>query len=209
MDKKNILKEIKSLIFSTTEEVEEKTFKDVKVGDYILRIEADEFVEGLQVMIVTEDGVIPAGPELAGEHVLEDGTKLTLDENGVIVKVEMVEAPTEVVAEMPTEEMAEEEEEMVEHPEEEEEMGGMEKRMSDMEKKIEEMEKFIDEMLSATKDTANFSSVVMEKLDNFIKDTPAQLEFKSIKSQYKSDVKRNNETKIDRLESIKNLRMKK
>jgi hypothetical protein len=204
MDKKNILKEIKSLIFSTDEKKE--MFKDAKVGELIIRVEAEEFAEGLQVLLVTEDGVIPAGADLAGEHLLEDGTKITLDEAGVITKVEKtdelpVEAPVveeELEEEMPVKE--EEKEELVEEVKDE--------VVAELTARIEKLEAVVEEMLALSKDVAQFSKKVEDKLDNFIKDTPAELEFKSVKSQYNNDVKRNAEKTNDRLESIKNFRKK-
>ena len=75
--------------------------------------------------------------------------------------------------------------------------------------RVEKLESAIEEMLALSKDVAEFSKNVEDKLDNFIKDTPAELEFKSIKSQYKTDVKRNVETKNDKLAELRQFRLKK
>ena len=234
MDKMNILKEIKSLIFS--ENKEEMAFKEAKVGDLIIRVEGDEFAEGQQVSIVTEDGLIPASPEMAGEHVLEDGTKLVLDEAGVIVSVEKAEA--EVEAEVVEEEMAEEEvkveetnmeevkeevkeeikeelaEEVVEEVKEKveeklEEEKPEDDKVAELTSRIEALESAIEEMLALNKEVAEFSNAIKEKLETFVDETPAQLEFKSIKDTYKPTVKENKAKSDDRLESIRNFRMKK
>lgn len=210
-----ILKEIKNLIFSETEDKTPEAFKDAKVGDYIIRVEADDFAEGLQVYIVTEEGVIPASPELAGEHLLEDGTKIVLDENGVIVSVEKTEeAPVE--APVVEEEMAEEEEvkeELTEEVKEEikEELTEEVKDevVAELTARVEKLEAVIEEMLALNKDVAEFSKTVENKLNDFIKDTPAELEFKSIKSHYKNDVKRNTEKVNDKLEELRKFRTKK
>jgi ankyrin len=237
MGRLEILKEIKSLIFSD-EKVE--AFKDAKVGDYILRVEADEFAEGLQVYIVTEDGVTPTPPELAGEHVLEDGTKITLDESGIITKVEAGEAvEEEVVEEELAEEVVEEEkpeedeklaEEVKEEIKEEIKEELAEEVKEDVKEKVEEkleeekpedevvaalteriekLESDIEEMLALTKETAQFSSIVNEKLGKFVENTPAELEFKSVKSQYQSTVKRNLDKKGDKLEELRKFRINK
>jgi hypothetical protein len=207
----DIIKEIKSLLF-TNEEVK---FKDAKVGDLIIRVEAEEFVEGLPVFVVTEDGIIPASPEMAGEHVLEDGTKIVLDEAGVIVSVEAVTEEEIVAAEMPVveEEMAEEaevkEEEVKEEMEDEVKEEIKEEVISELMGRIEKLEAVVEEMLAMNKEVAQFSRVVEDKLNGFIKDTPAEMEFKSIKSQYQTDVRKNVETKTNKLEEIRNFRQKK
>jgi hypothetical protein len=206
-DKMQILKQIKSLIFST-EEVVAENFLDIKVGDYILRVEADELAEGLPVFIVSEEGVMPAGADLAGEHVLEDGTKIVLDEAGIIVSIEKGEEPVEAPVEMPVEEeMAEEA--PVEEVKEDVKDEVKEEVIAELMGRIEKLEAVVEEMMGVNKDVAEFSSAVKEKLDSFIKETPAELEFKSIKTEFKSDVVRNKEKSTDRLESIKNFRTKK
>jgi hypothetical protein len=222
MDKKKILGEIKKLISFTSEEEIKEAFVDAKVGDLIVRVEADDFAVGLPLLIVTEDGVIPASPDLAGEHTLEDGRVIVLDKSGIITEVR--EAITEVEAEV--EEMAEEKEEEMEEEKKEEEtevekltdevkkeieemIEEKEKeKYGDLEKRIEEMENIVKEVLEVNKETANFSNVVSKKLEDFIKDTPAELEFKAIKSEYKETItEKGNKIKTN-LESIRNLRKK-
>ena len=208
MDKKSILGEIKKLINFTTEETKE-AFVDAKVGDLIIRVEGDDFAVGLPISIVTEDGVIPASPDLAGEHVLEDGRIIVLDEAGIITEVK------EAVGEVEVEELAEEvkEEEKIEKLTEEVKME-IEKmieekekeKYGDLEKRIEEMENIVKEVLEVNKETANFSSEVIKKLEDFVKDTPAEQSFKSIKTEYNASEK-GNKIKTN-LESIRNLRKK-
>ena len=53
-DKKSILGEIKSILFGSTE----MKFKEAKSGDYILRVEGEDFVEGSDISLVTENGLI-------------------------------------------------------------------------------------------------------------------------------------------------------
>ena len=71
------------------------------------------------------------------------------------------------------------------------------------------MEAEIKEMIGINEEMAKFSSHVLSKIDGFVKDTPAQLEFQSIKSAYKSDVIERKEKSTSGLESIKNIRTKK
>jgi hypothetical protein len=49
-------------------------------------VEAEEFVPGAAVMIVAEDG--SKSPAPAGEHTLEDGSVVLVDEKGEIVSIE-------------------------------------------------------------------------------------------------------------------------
>ena len=216
----SILSEIKKLVFNSEEEV--SNFRDAKVGDLIVRVDADDFAVGLPLLLVTEDGVIPASPDLAGEHVLDDGRTIVLDEAGIITEVrdavgaeeedlvneedfvkEAKEDVEKVELKEEKEEMKEEEkeEEMREHDEEK-------KKYEVLEKRIEEMESIIKEMMDVNKKTSDFSNVILEKLENFTKDTPAEMEFKSIKSEYKNAVADSSNKKMTHLESIRNLRKK-
>jgi hypothetical protein len=204
MDKKSILSEIKKLINFSKEE----KFIDAKSGDIIVRVEGEEFATKLPLLIVTPDGVIPAED---GDYTLEDGRVLTVV-GGLIDSI--AEALTEEVKEEEVVEEMEEEvvEEVVEDKEEdleEEVKDKVEERVTELEKKIEEMEALFTEMLSTTKATAEFSKVVEDKIENFIKGTPAELEFKGVKSGYTS-VKEENKSKYSTgIESIRNLRIKK
>lgn len=91
-EKKNLLTEIKKLVFS---EVEEE-FLDVKTAEGIV-LRVSEVKEGEVVTIISEDGENVSG---ASEYVLEDGSKIIVDENGVITAIETeVEEATEAPAE--------------------------------------------------------------------------------------------------------------
>jgi hypothetical protein len=70
--------------------------------------EADAFVVGSAVQIETEEGMMPAP---MGEHTLEDGNIIVVDEAGVILEIKTPEAEEEEAPEAPVEEeMAEDEE---------------------------------------------------------------------------------------------------
>jgi len=213
MDKKTILNQIKKLIsFSGTE-----VFKDAKLvdGETIIKVDAENFEVGLPLFVVTPDGLIPAP---TGEHTTQDGYKIVVDEAGIITSVEEVEVAEEVPLEVIDETMgatASYEENVPKEEEEEkgpEEMGKkmdeMKKKYAAMEERITEVEKMMNEMLPVIKESAEFGNDVLGKLDNFIKDTPAQKEFSSIKSEYKQFVRENKERQFSGLEGIRNIRKK-
>ena len=212
MDKINILGEIKKLMTFGETKV---NFRDAKVGDLIIRVDADDFAEGLVVSVVTEDGIIPTSPDMAGEHNLGDGRAIVIDETGLITEIKEVPVLEEdevVLEDEKKEDFVEEKEEMEEEKEEEmekEKEEEMEKEKDEkyeaLELRVKEMEERIKEMIELNKETADFSKVVVEKLDGFIKDTPADLEFKSIKTEYSNDIKNR---KMTNLEVINNLRKK-
>jgi hypothetical protein len=218
MNKIEILKEIKNLIFSNKEE-KELNFKDSKAndGEIIVRVEADEFEVGLPLFVITEDGLIQAP---AGKHTLEDGRIVEVNEEGVIVSIETPEVEEEVEtpeAEIEVELGEEKKEEMEEEKEEEkkEEMEEEKKevevvdmeRVIGLEKRIEELESIIKDVLETSKEVASFSSQIGEKLNSVIDEMPADKEIKKLKSESFSSERKN---KInDSLESIKNIRNKK
>ena len=102
MNKANIIANLGNILtkLSTEEKVEET--KEVKLATMMLAdgqttIEADEFLEGQSVFVLTEDARIPLP---IGEYQLEDGQILVVEEEGVIASVsapqqEEEEAPAE------------------------------------------------------------------------------------------------------------------
>jgi len=204
MDRKNILNQIKNLIkFST-----DVKFIDAKLVDNetIVQAEGDTFVVGAQLSLVTPDGLIPAP---AGEHITLDGVKIYVDEAGIITQIDMPEmpaaqqleeefaptdvAPTDVApTDVPPTDVTTE----------------MENKIKKMEARIADMEKMMTEMLPVVKQASEFSNDVLTKLDTFVKETPAEVQFSSIKSEYKEFVRDNKERKMSGLEGIKNIRKK-
>ena len=81
-------------------------------------VEAEEFVPGAALVVVAEDG--SKSPAPAGEHTLEDGTVVLVDESGSIVSLKPLEAAKDV------EKMVEEEAKKVKMEEEEGPMDGSE-----------------------------------------------------------------------------------
>lgn len=253
MDRKTILSEIKKLISFSTE----KAFKDAKLvdGETVIHVDGENFEVGAQLHVVTPDGMIPAP---AGEHTTEDGTKIVVDEAGIITSVEQVEvAPAgeitpaeqqladenfyswdqcmlDMVGEYDDEEIAKAvcgkikadgyimskeeafaegstmvDEKKKDAPVEDVKKEEMyKKKLEEMEARIAEVEKMMNEMLPMMKQSAEFSNNVMSKLDTFVAETPAEIQFSSIKSEYKQFVRDNKERQFSGLEGIKNIRKK-
>jgi len=81
-------------------------------------VEAEEFVPGAALVVVAEDG--SKSPAPAGEHTLEDGSVVLVDESGAIVSLKPLEAAEDV------EEVVEEEAKKVKMEEEEGPIDGSE-----------------------------------------------------------------------------------
>ena len=203
MDRKNILKQIKNLI-----KFSDHKFIDAKLVDNetIVQAEGDTFEVGAQLSLVTPDGLIPAP---AGEHTTLEGVKIYVDEAGIITEIETVELGDMVEPEIPAaveETLAEVDEEVQVEDENVENM--YKKKMEEMEARIAEVEKMMTEILPVMKQASEFSNNVLTKLDTFVKETPAEVQFKSIKSEYKEFVRDNKDKKVSGLEGIKNIRKK-
>jgi hypothetical protein len=84
-DAKSILDRIGTMLFSKEEPTVEVELAQVKTEDGAAVLEADAFEVGNAVFIVTEEGQIPVP---TGEYTLEEGLKIKVDEQGVIVEVE-------------------------------------------------------------------------------------------------------------------------
>ena len=114
MNKANIIANLGNILtkLSTEEKVEET--KEVKLATMMLAdgetiIEADEFVEGQSVFVVTEDARVPLP---IGEYALEDGQVLMVEEEGVIASVSAPQEEEEAPAEAPAEEVEQSAEEV-------------------------------------------------------------------------------------------------
>jgi hypothetical protein len=203
LNKKEILNEIKKLMKFSSDTV---NFAEAKSGENIVRVEGEDFVPGEMIMVVTEEGLIPA-PD--GEHILEDGRKLTV-EAGKITEVELPEMGEEDKEEVEVE-MAEITEEEKEEEKESamKKMAETEEKIEEMGKKIMEMEEIIKEMVKAYGKVGEFSKSVETKIDEFIKNTPAEQHFSSLKSEWKTTIKENKTTELSSLDKIKELRSKK
>jgi hypothetical protein len=104
-DAKEILSRVYEIVMGKEEPTVEVELAQVKTEDGAAVLEADAFEIGNAVFIVTEEGQIPVP---TGEYMLEDGMKIKVDEQGVIVEVETEGA--EEIEEVEAKDMAEKEE---------------------------------------------------------------------------------------------------
>jgi hypothetical protein len=205
LNKKEILKEIKRLMkFGHTEEG--MNYIDAKSGENIVRVEGEDFVVGADVFVVTPEGVIPA-PD--GEHILEDGRTLVVGGGKITeVKEAVVETENEGEVEINLEEITPEEKKQ-EEVSALKKMEDAEKKIEEMEKKILDMEEVISEMVKAYGNVGKFTSEVQTKLNDFVKNTPAEQHFSSLKSEYKSMIKERKTTEMNSLDKLREIRLKK
>jgi uncharacterized protein YuzE len=98
-DAKEILSRVYEIVMGKEEPATKVELAQVKTADGAAVLEADAFEVGNAVFIVTEEGQIPVP---TGEYMLEEGLKIKVDEQGVIVEVETegAEEVTEVVEEV-------------------------------------------------------------------------------------------------------------
>ena len=175
-----MLKRIQTLL-NTRVELEDRKLDNGTV------ISADEFAEGQPVFIVTEDERIPMP---IGEYMMEDGSMLVVEEEGVIGAINAQEEEVqEVVEEVVEEEMSEvkEPKKVVEstvvetHFSEEQKSELVEAILSSVNPLIEELQNKVSE-LEAKLSIEVQEEVVEEKLSKTFKHTP---EVKSEKKQIK------------------------
>ena len=93
---KEILERISTMLFSKEESTEKVELAQQKTADGEAIFDADAFEVGNAVFIVTEEGNIPVP---MGSYMLEEGLKIEVDEQGVIVEVS-TEGEEEVVEEV-------------------------------------------------------------------------------------------------------------
>ena len=115
--------------------------------------EADAFIVGSAVQIETEEGMIPAP---AGEHQMEDGNIIVVDEAGVIVEIKVPEAE-----EVEDEELAEEE--VVEEEEIEEEKFAFGKK--DYDEMMERIQKLEEVLLASVEALSKTNKELNEKVE--------------------------------------------
>jgi len=177
-----MLKRIQTLL-NTRVELEDRKLDNGTV------ISADEFAEGQPVFIVTEDERIPMP---VGEYMMEDGSMLVVEEEGVIASINAQEEEVEEVVE--EEATVEEEMSEVKEPKKVVESTVVETHFSDEQKSelveailssvnplIEELQNKVSE-LEAKLSIEVQEEVVEEKLSKTFKHTP---EVKSEKKQIK------------------------
>lgn len=106
---KDILNRVYEIVMGKEEQETKVELAQVKTANGEAIFDAEAFEIGNNVFIVTEEGMIPVP---VGEYELEDGLKIKVDEQGVIVEVESPEAEKveEVVEEVEAKDEIEKEE---------------------------------------------------------------------------------------------------
>lgn len=82
---KEILARVYDIVMGKEESTVEVELAQVKTADGAAIFDAESFDVGQAVFIVTEEGNIPVP---MGEYILEEGLKIKVDEQGVIIEVE-------------------------------------------------------------------------------------------------------------------------
>ena len=106
---KDTLEKIKTLLSIDNKESKEvKMYAEMKLDDgRVVATEDEQFMIGSEVFVVNDDG--EASPLSAGAYTMEDGAKITVDDNGKILDLGE-EKEAEDVEEASEEEMAEDDE---------------------------------------------------------------------------------------------------
>ena len=172
LNKQNIytnMSDVKVLLSKLKEIFSEETtmsFEEAKLADGITIIKWEgPLAEGTSVMVISESGEVPA-PD--GEHELQDGRKITI-ENGKVTAIVLPEVPTEMPEEAPVEVEIEAKQEMAEDlkPMVEECMAKImkcEEMISALEAKISEKMGATEEKMNTQKDAFSKLVEIVEKL---------------------------------------------
>jgi hypothetical protein len=131
---KDTLEKIKTLLSIDNKESKEvKMYAEMKLDDgRVVATEDEQFMIGSEVFVVNDDG--EASPLAAGSYTMEDGAKLTIDDNGKILDMGEEKEAEDVEAEK------EDKEEMAEHDEADvADWEGMEKRIKNLEDAVADL----------------------------------------------------------------------
>ena len=135
---KDTLEKIKTLLSIDNKESKEvKMYAEMKLDDgRVVATEDEQFMIGSEVFVVNDDG--EASPLSAGSYTMEDGAKLTIDDNGKILDMGEEKEAEDVEAEK------EDKEEMEHEPGHDSEAdvadwAGMEKRIKNLEDAVADL----------------------------------------------------------------------
>ena len=131
---KDTLEKIKTLLSIDNKESKEvKMYAEMKLDDgRVVATEDEQFMIGSEVFVVNDDG--EASALSAGSYTMEDGAKLTIDDNGKILDMGEEKEAEEVEAE------DEDKEEMAEHEEADvADWKGMEIRIKNLEDAVADL----------------------------------------------------------------------
>ena len=197
MDKKDILNEVKKLLFGEEEPMDELKFVEAVLQDGTkIKVEGEELLEGLPVFVVTEEGDVPA-PD--GQHTLEDGTVVETLE-GLIVSVTKAESMEEVAEEVAEEEFEDETKTKVDVKPAVGELFNMMEEIQNRLQSVENFNKNIKEEYS--KDIKNLKDATVLLTEEF-SNLPGGDKVELKKSGYQSTINERLNTKQERLERIR------
>ena len=131
---KDTLEKIKTLLSIDNKESKEvKMYAEMILDDgRVVATEDEQFMIGSEVFVVNDDG--EASPLSAGSYTMEDGAKLTIDDNGKILDMGEEKEAEDVEADK------EDKEEMAEHDEADvADWAGMEKRIKNLEDAVADL----------------------------------------------------------------------
>ena len=131
---KDTLEKIKTLLSIDNKESKEvKMYAEMILDDgRVVATEDEQFMIGSEVFVVNDDG--EASPLAAGSYTMEDGAKLTIDDNGKILDMGEEKEAEDVEADK------EDKEEMAEHDEADvADWAGMEKRIKNLEDAVADL----------------------------------------------------------------------
>jgi hypothetical protein len=154
---KDTLEKIKTLLSIDTKESKEvKMYAEMILDDgRVVATEDEQFMIGSEVFVVNDDG--EASPLSAGSYTMEDGAKMTIDDNGKILDLgEEKEAEDVEAEEEDKEEMAEEADVA--------DWKGMEIRIKNLEDAVADLKADKENMSVETEETVE-EEVVEEKVE--------------------------------------------
>jgi len=154
---KDTLEKIKTLLSIDNKESKEvKMYAEMKLDDgRVVATEDEQFMIGSEVFVVNDDG--EASPLAAGSYTMEDGAKLTIDDNGKILDMGEEKEAEDVEAEKEDKEEMAEEADVADWK-------GMEIRIKNLEDAIADLKEDKESMSVETEKTVE-EEVVEEKVE--------------------------------------------
>jgi len=154
---KDTLEKIKTLLSIDNKESKEvKMYAEMKLDDgRVVATEDEQFMIGSEVFVVNDDG--EASPLSAGSYTMEDGAKLTIDDNGKILDLGEEKEAEDVEAEKEDKEEMAEEADVADWK-------GMEIRIKNLEDAIADLKEDKESMSVETEKTVE-EEVVEEKVE--------------------------------------------
>ena len=155
---KDTLEKIKTLLSIDNKESKEvKMYAEMKLDDgRVVATEDEQFMIGSEVFVVNDDG--EASPLSAGSYTMEDGAKLTIDDNGKILDMGEEKEAEEVEAKDEDKEEMQEEADVADWE-------GMEKRIKNLEDAVADLKADKENMSVENEETVEEEVAEEEKVE--------------------------------------------